>query len=668
MNKQSTTFSRSVYELLSSMRFAISLLTILAIASIIGTVLKQNEPYANYIIEFGQYWFTAFKWLGLYDVYRTHWFVTILAILVLSTSTCIYRNLPMMIREMRSYRENATEQSLRHFQHVAEFPANNISAEQLTTYLDNQGYHYKQKQDGDQLLIAAKRGSANRLGYIFTHSAIVLICIGGLIDSNIPLKIEQTFGWKKIETRDLAESQVPAISRLSADNLSFRGNVTIPEGSSADVVFLNIADGYMVQELPFKIGLNKFHIEHYTTGQPKMFASDITIIDKKTNRPILTHTVTVNHPLIYDGIAIFQASFGDGGTHLNLNGWNLFDHSGESFPVTGSIHDTSKLAADDTQYTIEFSDFRPFNIENFGDDQKTMHDTRAVLGGNAVEDKKNLHNVGPSFQYKLRSADGQAKEYSNYMLPMLLDKRWYLLSGMRDAPNKPFQYIRFPLDPERTLSGFMRLRGAMLNKSLHPEIAQRFVTSAIPDAPADVKNKLVDSATKVLDIFSQGGYKALSEFIEAKVPVAERDNAAQTYLKILELSTYQAYVITQAQAHQPAPKMNDETGWFIRDSLNSISDIFFYGAPVYLQLATYDEVQATGLQLTRSPGKNIVFGGSGLLVLGVFSMFYIRERRLWLLIKHNSVLFAMSSNRKTLDFNNEFARHQQDIADIVKGT
>jgi cytochrome c biogenesis protein len=433
------------------------------------------------------------------------------------------------------------------------------------------------------------------------------------------------------------------------------------------VVFLNIADGYMVQELPFKIGLNKFKIEHYTTGQPKMFASDITIIDKKTDRPILAHTVTVNHPLIYDGIAIFQASFGDGGNHLNLDGWNLFDHSGVSFPVTGSIHDTSKLATEDTQYTIEFSDFRPFNIENLGDNKKPMHDARAVMGGNAVEDKKELHNVGPSFQYKLRSADGQAKEYSNYMLPMLLDKRWYLLSGMRDAPNQPFQYIRFPLDPERTLSGFMRLRGAMLDKSRHPEIAQRFVTNAIPDAPAEVKAKLVDSATKVLDIFSQGGYKALSEFIEAKIPAADRDNAAQTYLKILELSTYQAYVLTQAQAHQPAPKMDDETGWFIRDSLNSISDIFFYGAPVYLQLANYDEVQATGLQLTRSPGKNIVFGGSGLLVLGVFSMFYIRERRLWLLIKQNSVLFAMSSNRKTLDFNNEFARHQQDIADIIKG-
>ena len=649
------------------MRFAISLLTLLAIASIIGTVLKQNEPYANYIMQFGQYWFTTFQWLGLYDVYRTHWFVTILSVLVLSTSTCIYRNLPMMIREMRSYRENATEQSLRHFQHVAEIPADHLQPQQLMQYLDNEGYRYKQKQDGDSLLIAAKRGSANRLGYIFTHSAIVLICIGGLIDSNIPLKIEQAFGWKKIETRDIPESKVPAISRLSSGNLSFRGNVTIPEGSSAGVVFLNIADGYMVQDLPFKIGLTKFHIEHYTTGQPKAFASDITIIDKKTNLPLLTHTITVNHPLTYDGVAIYQASFGDGGTRLNLNGWNLLDHTGAPFPVTGAIHDTSKLAADDTQYTVEFTDFRPFNIESLGDSKQTTHDTRAVLGGSAVGDKKDLHNVGPSFQYKLRNTDGQAKEYSNYMLPMLLDKRWYLLSGMRDAPNEPFQYIRFPLDPERTLSGFMRLRGIMLDTKRHPEIAQQFVKNSVPDAPADVQLKLADSATKVLGIFAQGGYKSLSEFIEAKIPAADRDKAAQTYLKILELSTYQAYVLTQAQAQQPAPKMDDETGWFIRDSLNSISDVFFYGAPVYLQLANYDEVKATGLQLTRSPGKNIVYGGSALLILGVFSMFYIRERRLWLLIKSNSVLFAMSSNRKTLDFDHEFAKHQQDIADIVKG-
>ena len=87
----------SLYELFSSMRFAISLLTLLAIASVIGTVLKQNEPYPNYVVEFGQFWFTGFEWLGLFDVYHSSWFLLILAFLVLSTSLCIWRNAPGLI-------------------------------------------------------------------------------------------------------------------------------------------------------------------------------------------------------------------------------------------------------------------------------------------------------------------------------------------------------------------------------------------------------------------------------------------------------------------------------------------------------------------------------------------------------------------------------------------
>ena len=37
----------SLVELLSSMRFAISLLTVICIASVIGTVVKQHEPLNN---------------------------------------------------------------------------------------------------------------------------------------------------------------------------------------------------------------------------------------------------------------------------------------------------------------------------------------------------------------------------------------------------------------------------------------------------------------------------------------------------------------------------------------------------------------------------------------------------------------------------------------------
>src|SRR5690606_17695892 len=105
------------------MRFAVSLLTVLGIASIIGTVLKQNEPYTNYIVQFGQFWFEVFEVLGLYDVYHSVWFLLILVFLVASTSLCVYRNSPTMLKEMRVWREHATEKSLRAFSHQHEYQA-----------------------------------------------------------------------------------------------------------------------------------------------------------------------------------------------------------------------------------------------------------------------------------------------------------------------------------------------------------------------------------------------------------------------------------------------------------------------------------------------------------------------------------------------------------------
>jgi len=64
----------SMLELLSSMRFAVSLLTLIAIASVIGTVLKQNEPMPNYVNQFGPFWFEIFSKLSLYSLYSAWWF------------------------------------------------------------------------------------------------------------------------------------------------------------------------------------------------------------------------------------------------------------------------------------------------------------------------------------------------------------------------------------------------------------------------------------------------------------------------------------------------------------------------------------------------------------------------------------------------------------------
>jgi len=670
MTTASHSFGKSLFELLSSMRFAISLLSILAIASIIGTVLKQSEPYANYLIQLGPFWFEVFEKLGLYDVYHALWFLVILTFLVASVSVCIWRNAPNFAREMKSFREHVSEQSLNAFKHKHEAPTEHtpeVLAASAQRYLEGQGYKVKNLPREDGVLLAAKAGSWNRLGYFLAHAAIVIICIGGLLDGNLIFKAQQVLGYKKIETRDIPQSQVPAISRLSPSNPSFRGSVQIPEGSSADVAFLNVADGYLVQELPFVVALKQFRIEHYSTGQPKSFESDLELFDHAGNK-IREATIAVNHPLIHDGVAIYQASFADGGTRLTLRGWNLFAPTASEFTLEGTVHQTSTLTSTAGDYTLEFNDFRPFNIENMGGEIEPAGDTMSVLGGSPVSDNRHLRNVGPSFQYKLRDARGQAREFTNYMLPLELEGRWFLMSGVRETPTDSFRYLRMPLDADGSIDSYMRLRGVLLNKELHPEIAARFARQALPQEAwgTEIEDKLKFSAGQVLAMFAEGGFQSLGRFIEERVPESEGERAAGTYLRILELAAFEALQIANREAGLPPRAPDDATGWLVRDTLNSVSDLFVYGAPVYLQLMQFDEVKASGLQLTRSPGQNIVYLGSLLLTLGVFFMLYVRERRIWLRIKPGHALLAMSSAKHTIDFEKEFVQHSQALDTLVK--
>ncbi|WP_258820145.1 cytochrome c biogenesis protein ResB, partial [Klebsiella pneumoniae] len=91
----------------------------------------------------------------------------------------------------------------------------------------------------------------------------------------------------------------------------FRGNAFVPEGSTVSTAILNIADGALIQDLPFMITLKKFTVEHYSTGMPKLFASDIVVTDRRTGKQVDAR-VEVNKPFVYDGVAIYQSSFEDG--------------------------------------------------------------------------------------------------------------------------------------------------------------------------------------------------------------------------------------------------------------------------------------------------------------------------------------------------------------------
>lgn len=664
--------SRRLLELVSSMRFAISLLSVIAIASVAGTVLKQGEPYAAYLNQFGPFWFRAFEGAGLYSVYNAPWFIAILAFLVASTSICLYRNVPWIVREMRSLREGKRAESLRRLPQHAELrtslaPA--AAAQRITRYLRGQGFRLKAVGDGDATLIAAKAGSANRLGYLLAHTAIVTICIGGLLDSNVPLQARLWLGGLRPVEANVLLSQVPPSARIAADSLSFRGNSLLPEGASTDVAVLNVGDGILVQELPFRIALKKFHIEHYSTGQPKLFASDVIVTDKESGKSFEAR-IEVNRPLIYKGVAAYQASFDDGGTGVKLSGHHLLAPQAKTLEFDGRIGEVAELKLGGADYRLEYIGFRAFNVENVSDGRdEPAREARGVFArlrqqmGSGAEGlaKRELRNVGPSFTYKLRDAAGQAREYHNYMLPLALEGRWMMLSGMRENPNESFRYLRMPIDEDGRLDGFWALRAVLLDAGGRAEVALRFARATTPgDAVSQtMRERLAESTERTLETFARQGYQSVAELLERSVPEAERERAAEIYLRVLQGAAWEAWQYQRLGAGQARLELTPERARFVQDALNALSDSFHYGVPLYLQLREFDEVKASVFQMTRSPGKNMVYAGCLLLVLGVFSMLYIRERRAWFaLAPGGSVLFGMACNRRTLDFEHEFARHR----------
>lgn len=647
-------FTKNFFDLLSSMRFAVSLLSVLGIASVIGTVLKQNEPYANYIIKFGQFWFGLFEQLGLYDVYHSGWFLLILLFLVVSTSLCIYRNTPLMLKEWRTFKEHATAKSLNAFSHQETYSTSAAPDElkqKLTQFLLAKGFQFRLRlqEDGSEL-IAAKAGTHQRWGYIFTHVAMVVILFGGLLDGNLPFKIQEMLGYKRIETLDIPASQVPAESRLSVSNPSFRANMTLPEGLSDNVAFVRVRDGYLVQELPFRVALKDFRIEHYPTGQPKSFESDLVIMDPDLKEP-LNKTISVNHPLVYKGIAIYQSDFQDGGTKVDFKVWNLLSPGTHAQPLSGAIYQTGVLGEGDDALKVEFNDFRKFNIINLSPDGKGKP-----------------HNVGPNITYKLRDNRGQAVEYVNYMQPLQIDGKSYFLSGMRESVQDEFRYLRIPVDSDLGLDGFMNFRAVMLDSANYPEIAQRIARNSldVKKDPAAAK-QFENSVVQLLTIFAQGGYSRVAEIIEKSVPEKEREAVARTYIKMISVAAYEAYNMSLAESGKPVLTSAEETETLLRDSLNTFSDMFFFGTPYFLQLEQFEHKEASGLQLTKSPGQKWVYLGSVLLVLGIFAMMYIRERRIWLSIRpdRQQVHFAMASNRKNLDFEKEFHLYREQLKSVI---
>ena len=87
-----------------------------------------------------------------------------------------------------------------------------------------------------------------------------------------------------------------------------------------------------------------------------------------------------------------------------------------------------------------------------------------------------------------------------------------------------------------------------------------------------------------------------------------------------------------------------------------------------LQLDDFTQIQASVFQVTRAPGQKLVYLGAVLLIIGVFSMLYIKERRMWIWLdlvpgqpETTRLRMALSSTRESPDTAVEFEQLKADL-------
>ena len=103
-------------------------------------------------------------------------------------------------------------------------------------------------------------------------------------------------------------------------------------------------------------------------------------------------------------------------------------------------------------------------------------------------------------------------------------------------------------------------------------------------------------------------------------------------LRILNGSLFELHQLARERAGLQPAGINDATQIFMTQAVMSLSDSLYYPAPMLLQLDSFEQVQASVFQVARAPGQKLVYMGAILLIVGVFAMLYIKERRLWIWI------------------------------------
>jgi len=262
------------------------LLTI-ALFSVAGTVIEQGQSVdfyqANYPEDpalFGVLTWKLILTLGLDQVYRTWWFLTLLILFGASLTACTFT---------RQFPALGAAQRWQYYRQPRQFQKLNLSTElnqgdlgTLAQALRQRRYRIFQENNS----LYARKGLVGRIGPIIVHASMLLILLGAI--------------WG-------------AMTGFFAQEL-------VTSGETFQVQNIFQAGPWAAPQVPrdWTVRVNRFWIDYRPAGDIDQFYSDLSVLDP-SGTEVDRQTISVNHPLRHQGVTLYQADWGIGAVRVTLN-------------------------------------------------------------------------------------------------------------------------------------------------------------------------------------------------------------------------------------------------------------------------------------------------------------------------------------------------------------
>jgi len=307
------------WRFLSSVKLAIFTLIILALSSIIGTIVEQQAEPAKNITLLAKFFgdsaapavYNVFAKLGFMDMYHSWWFLSLLLLFSINLIVCTLDRFPTTLRLVRTPLGPLAENVLRTLPVKKELKFKtslNIVKDEIANIMNLSKYRVLEANKDDAIQLYSQKGKYARFGVYIVHLSIILILLGAIIGVR--------FG--------------------------FGGFLNLPEGQESDVAYTS---GGKEIPLGFSVKCNWYDTKYYEgMDMPQDFKSELVVMDG--GREVLKKVIEVNSPLTYKGITFYQSSYGmvpnaTGYFVLNItpSGGNsniIWLKAGESFDIPGT--------------------------------------------------------------------------------------------------------------------------------------------------------------------------------------------------------------------------------------------------------------------------------------------------------------------------------------------